>query len=362
MGAVAPERCLAIPGMLPEQVPAAMSIFDVAFDPAGMSAWRLGRSQLRWLEAGAWAIPLVGDPRIYPTSRTASRASTRPNRSPSRARSFALWTIRCCGRLSVPRAKRRVEERHTMEAVAPAVDRGRSSRWRHEGRLAGGRVRRRRAAPSSPRRSSGPRRPQASRWSSPAGRARPGSPAATCACIHNCVTYPAAETIAALEGKPVLRYWHDLAREGGAGDPALEPLGGRARDERLHLAAPPRPLPAPGRRASHVDPARDRPRALPRARRKRGRAAPAGSARRCTPGKGLLPGVRVGGGATSPSTSGAPLPFEPPQSPRVASKGPVPPRVRADDPARSTSASSSCRRPPSRSAAPWSRRGRRAAS
>jgi glycosyltransferase involved in cell wall biosynthesis len=42
-----------------------------------------------------------------------------------------------------------------------------------------------------------------------------------CVCIHNCVTYPADETIAALEGKRVLRYWHDLAREGGPGDPAL---------------------------------------------------------------------------------------------------------------------------------------------
>src|SRR5580765_5557176 len=40
-------------------------------------------------------------------------------------------------------------------------------------------------------------------------------------CIHNCVTYSAAETIDALEGRPVLRYWHDLAREGGPADPAL---------------------------------------------------------------------------------------------------------------------------------------------
>ena len=29
-------------------------------------------------------------------------------------------------------------------------------------------------------------------------------------CLHNTVTYP-AETIEALEGKPVLRYWHDMA-------------------------------------------------------------------------------------------------------------------------------------------------------
>ena len=45
--------------------------------------------------------------------------------------------------------------------------------------------------------------------------------ACDCACVHNSVTYPAADTIAALEQKPVLRYWHDLARDGGPGEPAL---------------------------------------------------------------------------------------------------------------------------------------------
>jgi glycosyltransferase involved in cell wall biosynthesis len=40
------------------------------------------------------------------------------------------------------------------------------------------------------------------------------------ACVHNCVTYP-AETVDALAGRPALRYWHDLARPGGPGEPAL---------------------------------------------------------------------------------------------------------------------------------------------
>jgi len=65
-GAVAPERCLAIPPVLPEQYPAAVSLFDVGFDPMGRAPWRRARSQLRWLEAGAWGIPFVGDRRIYP--------------------------------------------------------------------------------------------------------------------------------------------------------------------------------------------------------------------------------------------------------------------------------------------------------
>jgi hypothetical protein len=42
------------------------------------------------------------------------------------------------------------------------------------------------------------------------------------ACLHNTITYPPA-TVAALAGKPALRYWHDLARPGPGmpGDPRL---------------------------------------------------------------------------------------------------------------------------------------------
>jgi glycosyltransferase involved in cell wall biosynthesis len=65
-GAVQPERCLAIPLVLPDQLPAAMSLFDISFDPLGKPAWRRARSPLRWLEAAAWGIPFIGDPRIYP--------------------------------------------------------------------------------------------------------------------------------------------------------------------------------------------------------------------------------------------------------------------------------------------------------
>jgi glycosyltransferase involved in cell wall biosynthesis len=40
------------------------------------------------------------------------------------------------------------------------------------------------------------------------------------ACVHNCNTYP-REAVDALAGTPAVRYWHDLARPGGPGDPAL---------------------------------------------------------------------------------------------------------------------------------------------
>jgi len=119
MGAVAPERCLAIPGMLPEQVPAAMSIFDLVFDAPGTKPWQLGRSQLRWLEASAWGIPLVGDPRIYPGIEdgvTGFHASDPIEIARAVLRLIDDPFLRAA---VGGRARRVVEERHTMEAVAP---------------------------------------------------------------------------------------------------------------------------------------------------------------------------------------------------------------------------------------------------
>src|SRR5262245_2241634 len=123
MGAVAPERCLAIPGMFPEQVPAAMSLFDIVFDPVGQTPWRLGRSRLRWLEAGAWGIPLVGDPRIYPEIQdgvTGFHAVDPVSMTHAILRLVDDPLLRA----SVgARAKREVEARYTAEALAP--------RWAH---------------------------------------------------------------------------------------------------------------------------------------------------------------------------------------------------------------------------------------
>jgi glycosyltransferase involved in cell wall biosynthesis len=122
-GVVAPERCLAIPPLLPEQVPAAMSIFDVAFDPAGTRPWRLGRSQLHWLEAAAWGIPFVGDPRIY---RHIEDGVTGFHASDPAAAARVLVRLVDDPALRAAvgaRARREVEERWTMQAVAPQWER-----------------------------------------------------------------------------------------------------------------------------------------------------------------------------------------------------------------------------------------------
>lgn len=60
------ERAISIPFTLIEQYPAAMTMFDIALAPAGKGAWYKGKSDLRWLEAGALGIPLIADPTIYP--------------------------------------------------------------------------------------------------------------------------------------------------------------------------------------------------------------------------------------------------------------------------------------------------------
>lgn len=61
-----PERALSIPWSAIETYPAAMRMFDIALAPGGKGGWWRGKSDLRWLEAGALGIPAVVNPNIYP--------------------------------------------------------------------------------------------------------------------------------------------------------------------------------------------------------------------------------------------------------------------------------------------------------
>jgi glycosyltransferase involved in cell wall biosynthesis len=62
-------RAISVPFTALETYPAAMTMFDVALGPAdhgpGRSFFK-GKSDLRWLEAGALGIPLIADPMVYP--------------------------------------------------------------------------------------------------------------------------------------------------------------------------------------------------------------------------------------------------------------------------------------------------------
>lgn len=59
-------RALGIPFTLIESYPAAMTMLDIALAPTQTTSWYRGKSDLRWLEAGALGIPLIAAPNIYP--------------------------------------------------------------------------------------------------------------------------------------------------------------------------------------------------------------------------------------------------------------------------------------------------------
>lgn len=60
------ERALGVPFTLIEAYPAAMTLFDIAIAPAGKTSWYQGKSDLRWLEAGALGVPIIAEPSVYP--------------------------------------------------------------------------------------------------------------------------------------------------------------------------------------------------------------------------------------------------------------------------------------------------------
>lgn len=59
-------RAISVPWAAIEQYPSAMTMFDIALAPGGHGGWWRGKSDLRWLEAGALGIPIIANPKIYP--------------------------------------------------------------------------------------------------------------------------------------------------------------------------------------------------------------------------------------------------------------------------------------------------------
>lgn len=64
---VGDDRCTGVPFTMLEAYPAAMTLMDIAIAPAGQSNFFRGKSDLRFLEAGALGIATVADPHVYPT-------------------------------------------------------------------------------------------------------------------------------------------------------------------------------------------------------------------------------------------------------------------------------------------------------
>lgn len=60
-----PNRSVSIPFTGIEVYPGAMTMFDIALAPSGNGKFFRGKSDLRWLEASALGIPVVGSPLVY---------------------------------------------------------------------------------------------------------------------------------------------------------------------------------------------------------------------------------------------------------------------------------------------------------
>jgi glycosyltransferase involved in cell wall biosynthesis len=60
-----PGRTKIIPWTSLENYPYVLSYFDISIAPGHESKYHLSKSDLRWIEASAVGIPVVGDPRIY---------------------------------------------------------------------------------------------------------------------------------------------------------------------------------------------------------------------------------------------------------------------------------------------------------
>lgn len=59
-------RSVCVPFAAIEQYPSAMTMIDIGLAPGGNGGWWRGKSDLRWLEAGALGIPIICNPSIYP--------------------------------------------------------------------------------------------------------------------------------------------------------------------------------------------------------------------------------------------------------------------------------------------------------
>lgn len=59
------DRTISVPFAAVEQYPGAMTLLDIALGPARHTQFYAGKSDLRWLEAGALGIPIIADPFVY---------------------------------------------------------------------------------------------------------------------------------------------------------------------------------------------------------------------------------------------------------------------------------------------------------
>lgn len=112
------ERAIAIPWSQVEQYPAAMTMFDIALAPAAGGGWWRGKSDLRWLEAGALGIPIVADPRVYPEVEDGVTGFTAVNPMEAAEKILALADGEKLRTSIGQNARRHVREKRSIDVMA----------------------------------------------------------------------------------------------------------------------------------------------------------------------------------------------------------------------------------------------------
>ena len=112
------ERAIGLPWAPIEAYPAAMASFDIALAPSANSAFFRGKSDLRWLEAGALGIPLVADPVLYPAIEDGVTGLHAATPAEARAAMLALVDDAALRTRIGEAAREHVRERRTSAAVA----------------------------------------------------------------------------------------------------------------------------------------------------------------------------------------------------------------------------------------------------
>lgn len=117
------QRAVSVPWAAIEQYPGAMTLLDIAMAPAANTRFHRGKSDLRWLEAGALGIPMVGNGFLYP--EVTHGVDGFLARSADQAFEFMLTLVHSPElRREVGEAARtHVREKRTIQAVLPRWER-----------------------------------------------------------------------------------------------------------------------------------------------------------------------------------------------------------------------------------------------
>jgi len=115
------DRALSVPFAAIEQYPAAMTLIDIA--PAGNSRFHRGKSDLRWVEASALGIPVLGSPTLYPEIENGVTGFVVTNQMRQMEYMMALVESEALRKEIGENARTYVRENRTVQALLPKWER-----------------------------------------------------------------------------------------------------------------------------------------------------------------------------------------------------------------------------------------------